>query len=63
MFWTVFNAITLAFCLYVFLPYLLVELMFWIKERRQIRKERERLDELLAAHEAERDRYRQATDL
>lgn len=63
MFWTVFNAITLAFWLYVLLPYFLVELTYWVKECRQSRKARECIAELLASEETERDRYRQAPDL
>ena len=63
MFWTVFNVITLAFWLYVLLPYFLVELTYWVKERRQSRKERECIAELLASGETERDHYRQAPDL
>lgn len=57
MFWTIFNANTITFWPYVLLPYLLVELIYRIKERRQIRKESERLAELLAADESERNSW------
>lgn len=58
VFWTVFNAITLAFWVYVLIPFYVVWFVEWLKDKRAIRKDRERIDQLMADAEAEREQYR-----
>ncbi len=53
--WDVFNAITLAVWIYVLIPIWGVALYEWIKHKRQIRRDRKQLEQLLAQAEATRD--------
>lgn len=57
--WDVFNAITLAVWIYVLLPIWGVTLYEWIKHKRQIRRDRKQLEQLLAKAEATRDQLTQ----
>ncbi|WP_375542919.1 DUF1049 domain-containing protein [Corynebacterium glucuronolyticum] len=54
----VFWGITLALWAYVLIPSLLVQLLDWVKDKRQIRRDRKRIDKLLADTEAELEKYR-----
>lgn len=58
MFWTVFNAITLALWVYVLIPFYAVWFVEWLKDKRAIRKDRQRIDQLMADAEAQREQYR-----
>lgn len=58
MMWDVFNAITLAIWVYVLIPFWVVFLFGWIKNKLQIRRDRKRVAELLEAEKAEFDRLR-----
>lgn len=51
----VFWGITLALWAYVLIPSLLVLLPDWIKDKRQIRKDRKHIDKLMAEAEAVRE--------
>ena len=43
-----FNAITLAVWVYVLIPFWMVWGYYWIKDKRAKRRERQRIDELIA---------------
>ena len=49
-----FNAITLAVWVYVLIPFWMG--YYWIKDKRAKRRERQRIDELIAKEKAELDR-------
>lgn len=51
-----FNAITLAIWIYVLIPFWIVWGYHWIKDKRTQRRERQRIDELIAKEKAELDR-------
>lgn len=51
-----FNAITLAVWVYVLIPFWIVWSYYWIKDKRAQRRERQRLDELIAKEKAGLDR-------
>ncbi|MDK8345235.1 hypothetical protein QP868_08320 [Brevibacterium sp. UMB1308A] len=51
-----FNAITLAVWVYVLIPFWMVWGYYWIKNKRVKRRERQRIDELIAKENAELDR-------
>lgn len=51
-----FNAITLAVWVYVLIPFWIVWGYYWIKDKRVQRRERQRIDELIAKEKAELDR-------
>ena len=51
-----FNAITLAVWVYVLIPFWMVWGYNWIKDKRAKRRERQRIDELIAKEKAELDR-------
>ena len=51
-----FNAITLAVWVYVLIPFWMVCGYYWIKDKRAKRRERQRIDELIAKEKAELDR-------
>lgn len=51
-----FNAITLAVWVYVLIPFWMVWGYYWIKDKRTKRRERQRIDELIAKEKAELDR-------
>ena len=51
-----FNAITLAAWVYVLIPFCMVWGYYWIKDKRAQRRERQRIDELIAKEKAELDR-------
>ena len=51
-----FNAITLAVWVYVLIPFWMVWGYYWIKDKRAKRRERQRIDELIAKEKAELDR-------
>lgn len=57
--WDVFNAITLAVWIYVLIPFWGVALYEWIKHKRQIRRDRKKLDQLLAKAETTCDQLTQ----
>lgn len=54
----VFWGITLALWAYVFIPLLILRVSDWVKDRRAIRKDRQRIDQLMADTEAQREQYR-----
>lgn len=54
----VFWGITLALWAYVFTPLLILRVSDWVKDKRAIRKERERINQLMADVEAQREQYR-----
>lgn len=58
MMWDVFNAITLAIWVYVLIPFWVVFLFGWIKNKLQSRRDRKRVAELFEAEKAEFDRLR-----
>lgn len=58
MMWDVFSAITLAIWVYVLIPFWVVFLFDWIKNKLQIRRDHKRVAELLEAEKAEFDRLR-----
>lgn len=58
----VFWGITLALWAYVLIPSLLVLLLDWVKDKRQIRRDRKRIDKLMADAEAVREQYHTRTD-
>ncbi|MDY6076773.1 hypothetical protein [Mobiluncus sp.] len=62
MMWDVFNAITLAVLVYVVIPFWGAWFFHWLREKREIRKDRERIDQLMADTEAEREQYRTPTN-
>ena len=51
-----FNAITLAVWVYVLIPFWMVWGYYWIKDKQVQRRERQRIDELIAKEKAELDR-------
>lgn len=51
-----FNAITLAVWVYGLIPFWMVWGYYWIKDKRAQRRERQRIDELIAKEKAELDR-------
>ena len=51
-----FNAIPLAVWVYVLIPFWMVWGYYWIKDKRAKRRERQRIDELIAKEKAELDR-------
>ena len=51
-----FNAITLAVWVYVLIPFWMVWGYYWIKDKQAKRRERQRIDELIAKEKAELDR-------
>ena len=51
-----FNAITLAVWVYVLIPFWMVWGYDWITDQRAKRRERQRIDELIAKEKAELDR-------
>lgn len=57
-----FWAITLALWVYVLIPSLLVLLLDWVKDKRQIRRARKRIDQLMADAEAQREQHRTPTN-
>lgn len=58
----VFWGITLALWAYVLIPSLLVQLFYWVKDKRQIRRDRKRINQLMADAEAQREQYRTPTN-
>ena len=54
----VFWGITLALWAYVFIPLLILRVSDWEKDRRAIRKDRQRVNQLMVDTEAQRERYR-----
>ncbi|WP_406713304.1 hypothetical protein QEV65_03195 [Trueperella pyogenes] len=54
----VFWGITLALWAYVFIPTLMLWVSDWVKDKRAIRKDRQRIDQLMADAEAQREQYR-----
>lgn len=53
----VFWGITLASWAYVFIPALMLWVSDWVKDRRAIRKDRQRIDQLMADTEVQREQY------
>lgn len=62
MMWEVFNAITLAVLVYVVLPFWGAWFFHWLREKRAIRKDRQRINQLMADAEAQREQYRTPTN-
>lgn len=58
----VFWGITLALWVYVFIPLLILRVSDWVKNRRAIRRDRERIDQLMADTEVQREQYRTPTN-
>ncbi|MES8371412.1 hypothetical protein U6J68_12720, partial [Cutibacterium acnes] len=56
-----FNAITLAVWVYVLIPFWMVWGYYWIKDKRAKRRERQRIDELIAELERVQQRITHAT--
>lgn len=54
----VFWGITLALWVYVIIPWYVIRISEWVKDRRVIRKDRQRIDQIMADAEAQRERYR-----
>lgn len=54
----VFWGITLALWAYVFIPVLILRVSDWVKDKRAIRKDRERIDQIMADTETQREQYR-----
>lgn len=52
MMWDVFNAITLAVLVYVVIPFWGAWFFHWLREKREIRKDRECINQLMADAEA-----------
>lgn len=58
-----FNAITLAVWVYGLIPFWMVWGYYWIKDKRDQRRERQHIDELIAKENAELDRMNAAYNL
>jgi phage shock protein B len=58
----VFWGITLALWAYVFIPFLILRVSDWVKDKHAIRKDRKRIDQLMADAEAQREQYRTPTN-
>lgn len=58
----VFWGITLALWAYVLIPLLIVRVSDWVKNKRAIRKDRQRLTQLMAETETQREHYRTPTN-
>lgn len=54
----VFWGITLALWVYVIIPWYVIRVSDWVKNKRAIRKDRQRIDQLMADAEAEHEQYR-----
>jgi len=58
----VFWGITLALWAYVFIPLLILRVSDWVKDKRAIHKDRQRINQLMVDAEAQRERYRTSTN-
>lgn len=54
----VFWGITLALWVYLIIPLYVIRISEWVKDRRAIRRDRQRIDQLMADTEAQREQYR-----
>ena len=58
-----FDAITLAVWVYVLIPFWMAWGYYWFKDKRAKRRERQRIDELIANEKAQLDRMNAAYNL